>query len=196
VGQIFYSVISLKYYNTLRTLKDPEEEKKLLRKWYSFEHSVREDAGDFWLDRIGKYTLRYDMPDFYHLLARKQVFDTFVKEEGRLWIKLRLKAALDQGHREVETLYNQMDREDEALEFARMEREERRRRLREEAEQKYKERHKAQVSELCDSLERTLDLLGGGMGLTNQEQLDSGGKDYMNFLKDRDVRKALEEILR
>ena len=196
VGQLFYSVISMNYYNKFRTLDDPEEEKKLLRKWYSFEHDVREDYSDFWIDRIGKYAMEYDMPEFCHLLARKYVFDYFVNQEGRLWVKLRLGAAVERGHKEAESLYRQLEREDEALEFARMEREERRRRQLEEDEKRSEALRKAQLQDQLDNLERMLDLLGGGMGLTNQEQLGSGRKGYPDYLRDRDFRKAMEGILR
>lgn len=195
VGQLFYSVISRNYYNKLRTLDHTEEEKTLLRKWYSFEHYVREDASDYWIDRIGIFAMLNDMPDFCHLLARKTVFDYFVKREGRLWVKLRLGAAVERGHREAEALYRQLEREDEALEFARMEQEERRRRLLEEEEKRSEELRKSQLQDQLDNLERMLDRLGGGMGFTNQEQLDLG-KGYLDYLRDKDVRKALEDLLR
>ena len=191
VGQVFYSVITMNYYNKLRALDCQAEEEKLLREWYSFEHNARHDVCDYWIDRIGKFTIMRDMPEFYYLLARRPVFEHFVYRNGRAWVKRRLGAAVDQGHTEVKTVYDKLDREDEAREFARLEREERRRRLLAEEEKRSEERRKAQ----WDNLERTLDLLGGGMGLTNQEQLDCGGKDYLDYLRDVDFRKAMEGIL-
>ena len=108
--------------------------------------------------------------------------------EGRVWVKALLSALLNHGYDHVRELYNKMDAEDKAIERARIEAEERARRIREAEEARENERRRQNLNNRMDDLERLGDILGGGTGRTVAERAAAGDVGVLDLLRNQDRR--------
>lgn len=198
VGQVFLKKLSELYRKAwLDSLKARNEDGKreYMRKWYWVEYVERREAEPEIVDKICIKAIDTNDFYFYPMLTRPGVFQYYMKEKGRSWVKAMLKITLDNVSDNVRELYDKMEKEDQAIERERIAAEQERRRAEERAYEREKKRRQEELDRRMDDRERMWDLINGGMGNTVEEDFARGKINTVDFLKYKNARDNLKKNL-